>query len=139
MTQYYGYKIYPGWNNAGNLVDIQSITPTGDKPFVAPQAYSSWDDGVLRIRADGVVYVTGFKQFTWRFSVLTVAQYQYLVSTYATDTLGYSGPVTVATRGRAGTFANYNAYINIPKLPDLTRRYLTYRDTDILFTRVVAI
>lgn len=139
MTQLYGYKIYPGWNNAGSLIDIQSITPPGDKPFNAPQGYSSWDDGMLRVRADGVIYVTGFKQFAWRFGVLTAAQYRYLVSTYATDTDGYSGPVTVATRGRAGTFANYNATINIPKLPDLTRKYLSYRDVDIPFTRVVAI
>lgn len=139
MSITYGYKIAAGHNQAGSLIDIQAITPTGDKPFVPPRAYSSWSDGIIRTRADGAKYVTGRVSFTWPFDVLTTAQYRYLVTTYCTDDDGYSGLVTVRTRKRDGTFANYNATIYVPALPELDRKYLSYRNVVITFAEVVAI
>lgn len=139
MAIYYEYKIAAGFNNAGGLQFIQAITPTNDKPFVPPRAYSTWSDGILRVRADFSRYVTGKISFTWPFDKLTVAQYQYLVTTYCTDDNGYSGPVTVRTRNRGGGFANYNAVLVVPALPELDRKYLNYRNVVITFNDAVAI
>lgn len=135
----YQYAIAAGHDNAIGLVNIEAIKPTGDKFFVPPEAYSSFDDGVLRMRADGTRYTTGRKSFTWPFKVWTVAQYRYLMTTYTTGGNSYSGPVTVKTRAPGGTYANYNAILLLPELPDLARRYLTYRGPVLIFADAVAI
>jgi hypothetical protein len=140
MTYYYGYQLAAGWNGAGSLVDIQSIIPTGDRRFVAPQGYSGFDEGVLRVRLDKQRYLTGHTSFPWLFDVLTVAQYRYLMATYTTGGNSYSGKVTARTRiPSSGAFANYNAILYLPKLPELTRKYLSYRDVVIQFVDAVAL
>lgn len=135
----YQYAIAAGHDNAVNLVNIETIKPTGDKFFVPPQAYSSFDDGILRVRADVARYTTGRKSFTWPLRVLTVAQYRYLMTNYSTGGNSYSGLVTVKTRNPAGAYANFNATLFLPELPDLTRRYLTFRDITLIFADAVAI
>lgn len=135
----YQYAIAAGHDNAVNLVNIETIKPTGDKFFVPPQAYSTFDDGILRVRGDGARYTTGRKLFTWPFRVLTAAQYRYLMTNYTTGGNSYSGPVTVKTRKPSGAYETYNATLYLPKLPDLTRRYLTYRDVLITFSDAVVV
>lgn len=141
MTQFYAYKIAAGYNNAAGFVNIEAITPTGDRNFAPPQAYAGFSPGVLRVRADGLRYVAGFQTIIWQFSVLTAAQWRYLMDTYSTGGNSYSGKVTISSRGVDDAYASYNAIINIPPLPELEsgRKWKNYRDVVIRFTRAVAI
>lgn len=133
------YKIVSGWNNASTLRSIESIIPSNDKPFPPPNAYSGFDAGQAIIRGDGQIYLAGFGAFSWAFKGLTRAQYQYLMATYSTGGNSYSGKVTVRSRIQDGTFANYNAILLLPKLPELQRTRTVYQDVEIRFTRLVAL
>lgn len=136
---YPDYQIAVGWNNAASLRSIESITPTNDSAFPPPSAYNGFDAGSVLVKGDGQTYLSGFAAFTWRFSHLTWAQYQYLIATYSTGGTSYSGKVTVRSRIQTGSFANYNAILLLPKLPELQRTRKIYRDVEIRFTRLVAI
>lgn len=139
MNPLYDYQIADGQNNAAGLVNIEAITPSGDRAFAAPQAFSSFNPGVLRVRADGLSYLAGFQSFTWLFSILTRAQWQYLQDNYSTSGNSYSGKVTVRSRNIDGTYTNYNTLINIPLLPDLDRQFTAYKQVRIEFTRAVSL
>jgi hypothetical protein len=134
----YSYKIVAGANNAGNLVNIETITATGDSaPFYPPEAYSSYDPGQANIRGDGTVYLAGFGRARWHFKKLTRAQWSYLQSTYCSG--GYSGAVTIATRTGSTSYANFSAILILPKPSDMQRNFVVWTDVDILFTRLVAL
>jgi hypothetical protein len=139
LNPLYDYQIADGYDSAGSLVNIEAITPSGDRAFAAPQAFSSFAPGVLRIRADGLSYLAGFQSFIWLFSVLTRAQWQHLQDTYSTGGNSYTGKVTVRSRNIDGTYTNYNAIINIPILPDLDRQFTAYKQVRIEFTRAVSL
>jgi hypothetical protein len=132
----YQYGIAVGWNNTPT--NVESIVPTSDRKFFPPTAFSSFSPGTIRVRADGQLYETGFESVTWRFSVLTRKQYQYLMTTYSTGGNSYSGPVSIETIGPAGTYITRNAIMILPTLPELTRQFIAYRDVDVRFIRLTA-
>ncbi len=132
----YNYGIAAGWNNTPS--NIEGITPTSDRKFFPPTAFSSFNPGTIRVRADGQLYETGFESVTWRFSVLTRKQYQYLMTTYSTGSNSYSGKVSIRTIGVDGNYADYNAIMILPTLPELTRQFIAYRDVDVRFIRLTA-
>lgn len=133
------YALAYGNNNAASLQSIESITPSGDRGFVAVQGYSSYDEGIVNVRQDGLIYISGYPTAAWVFSALTRKQYQYLQSNYTVGGTSLSGYVTVRTRKEDGTFANFNAVLLLPKLPELNRRRKLYQDVTIRFVRLVAI
>lgn len=134
----YAYKLAAGYNNAAGLVNIESITPSGDKAFYPPQGVGAYDPGQFRIRGDGTVYVSGFAATEWLFSKITRAQVRYLQTTYCNS--GWSGKVTVATKtDNINTYANFNAVMVLTKLPESQRNFTIYRDYVVRFTRMEAI
>ncbi len=133
------YAIAAGWNNTALLKTIESITPPSDRPFYPVNGYSSFNPGAIRIRGDGSIYLAGYPSCGWRFSAMTRKQYQYLMSTYTVGGNSYSGKVTIRTRKDDGTFANYNAVLLLPILPEVQRVLKLYRDVEIRFSRLVAI
>lgn len=133
---WYEYAIAAGWNNVAGLRNIESITPIGDKSFRPPNAYSAFNPGTLRLRADGIAYTEGFASTAWTFSALTRAQYQYLMTNYSIGGNSYSGKVTIRTMTPAGTYANYNAVVLLPIMPDLDRAFKIYRNVQIKFIRL---
>lgn len=131
-------KIAAGNNNAAGLVAIESITPSSDRPFYAPQSYGSYSPGEARVRADGTVTFSGFAAVEWRFSVLTLRQFAYLQDTYCAG--GWSGLVTIRTRtDDPATYANYNAVMVLPTFDDVNRQFKAFRDVTVRFNRLVAL
>jgi hypothetical protein len=137
QTVKYAYKIAAGYNNAGSLVNIETIVPTGDSAFWPPEGYGGYRPGESVVRADGTEYVAGFASTVWHFKRLTRAQYSYLQSTYCGG--GWSGKVTIATRIGATSYANYNAILWLPKPADANRTFIRWIDIDLRFTRMVAL
>lgn len=133
------YELAYGWNNASALRSIESLIPNGDRGFVPVQGYSAYNAGNVIIRMDGLIYLQGFPSAVWIFSAMTRAQYQYLIANYTVGGISYSGYVTLRTRKDSGSFANFNAVINLPLLPELQRARKLYRDVPVRFSRLVAI
>lgn len=135
------YSIASGHNNAAGLVAITSITPAGSTAFFAPQAYGTYRPGLRRVRADGAVYETGFAEATWTFRVMFGVQYDYLYTTYATDATN-GNRVTIRTRNRNGTFANFNARLILPQRADLDYRSdsrFPFENVEVRFARLEAL
>ncbi len=135
---FYDYRIGAGWNVAlGSLTNIETITPTGEPTFKAPDVYGSYDPGVRRIRADGSLYHAGFGMVQWRFAGITRGQVRYLMETYCAN--GYSGKVTINTRlDDPDTYTRYNAYMLLPKLSESQKRSWAFQDYIVRFTRLAA-
>jgi hypothetical protein len=133
----YAYKIAAGHNNAGSLVNIESITPSGDRHFFPPEGFNNFNPGQANIRGDGLIGRSGSPSCFWVFSAMTRKQVAYLRTTYCNG--GYSGFVTIATRPDTIAYANYNAVMILPD-PDATNRhFLGYEDYRIQFTQLVAL
>lgn len=132
------FKLVAGYNNAGSLVNIEDITPSGDwRGFAVPDGFASYSPGERKTRPDGIDYTRGYPVVTWRFGGITRKQYLYLRSTYCSG--GLSGKVTVRTLKEDNTYGNFNAVMHVPQLPELTRRLGSYEDCDVTFTRLVAL
>lgn len=134
------FQIAATWNSAASLRRIASITPASDVlPFAPPAGYAFFNPGTLIIRADGLSYVAGYPSTIWRFSYMTRLQYAYLIATYSSGGNSYAGQVTVRTIKQDKTYANYNAIMRIPFLPELQHKRAKIYDVDIRFSRLVAI
>lgn len=135
---FYEFQIAAGYNNAVGLVNIESITPSTDwRAFTVPDGFASYSPGERKTRPDGIDYTRGYPTVTWNFAGITRKQYIYLRDTYCND--GLSGKVTIRTLKEDNTYANFNAVMHVPQLPELTRRLGSYEDCDIRFTRLVAL
>lgn len=133
----YDYQIASGWDQEANFDNVEDILPEyATHQSFFPKGRGNFDDGTLRIRADGQIYTTGFAGFNWPVDILTYAQWAYLQTNYCTGGTGYSGKVTVRTRLIGGTYANYNAIMILPKPPDEDKRWIAMRNVVIRFTRV---
>jgi len=135
------YQIASGHDNSAGLVAVTSITPAGSQAFPPLRARASYQPGVLRVRADGAFYETGFASAVWTFDVLLDLQYGYLYTTYAADATN-ANKVTIRTPNRLGVFTTYNARIVLPPRRDLT--YVAdprhpFTDVKIQFNRLEAI
>ncbi len=139
MTRY-DYKIASGYNNVAGLTNLEAITPTGDRSFFSPVAYSAFRGGVRHIRTDGSVILTGFPSAFWVFPALTRKQWEYLQDTYCGGAGKFSGKVTIRTRvGGRSSYGNFNAIMILPDPAELTRRFTAFEDVRIDLTRLVAI
>lgn len=135
---FYDFQLAVGYNNAANLTNIESITPSGDyRAFTVPDGFASYSPGQTKQRPDGIIYTSGYPTTTWRFGGMTRKQYIYLRDTYCND--GLSGKVTVRTLKEDGTYSNFNAVMIVPQLPELSRRGAAYEDVDVRFVRMVAL
>ena len=112
MPTFTDYRIAAGHNNAAGLTKLGKITPSGDIPFTEPTAKLNYSPGTARLRLDAGIYAAGFKSQEWTLGFVTLKQYDYLKTTYCAG--GYSGLVTVRTRWNSGSYANYNATLQLP-------------------------
>lgn len=137
---YFQYKIAAGHNQAGSLINIETIKPTGDRYFLYPTfAPNRLVRGILRKRADGANYLTGLSQLTWLFAGMTRKQWRYLQDTYTTGGNSYSGPVTVRSQNEDGTYTNYNAILNLPQMSTLQYKPGGFENVEILFNHLEAL
>lgn len=134
----YSYAIAVGNDNAAGLVNIENITPSGDKTFYPPAGVGTYDPGQFRLRGDQTLYISGHASCEWVFRKLTRAQVRYLMDTYCGSS--YSGKVTITTKtDNANTYANYNAVMILPKLNESGRNYTIYTDYRVRFVKVESI
>lgn len=124
ITPYEDYRIAAGHNVIiGSLVNIETITPSGDEPFAAPKAFPLYDDGQVHMKLNRLVFTSGFPNIQWLWTRLTYKQYLYLRSTYCSG--GLSGFVTIYTTLADGltTYHRMNASIVLKKMVDIKSEY----------------
>lgn len=136
------YRIAANHNVALNsLVNIETIVPTNDRAFFAPQAYGFGTPGQLAFRLyESLGFRRGFPSTGWLFQVATRLQYAYLSTTYCGG--GLSGLVTIYTTlgGSGVTYARYNATLHLPApIETPGGEFYAYRNLRVLFNHLVAI
>lgn len=127
-------KWVASFNNAGNLVAVQSVVPTYQgKPMII-QSRGSWES-VVRSKANKHSYETGFDIFVWTVPVMGVNQYDYIQDTYTVGGISLSGEMTVRTRSKQDddTYANYSAVLRLPKQSTLRRKQDSYQNVPLRF------
>lgn len=135
------YKWVASFNNAGNLVAVQSVVPMyQNKPMII-QGRGNWNLGNVFERADKMTTVTGFGSFFWLIKVMSVNQYDYIQDTYTVGGNSLSAKMTVRTRSKGDdtTFANYSAVLRLPKIGDLERRQDAYLNVRLTFIEEAAL
>lgn len=126
-------QIASGHNQAGALQRFEDIADANGVYFVMPRAID-YVRGARRFRTDGTSARVGYDSIRWRWSVMTKAQYNTMVTTY-------EGLVTVRLALTTTTYANYNASLwmidpaefeYIPQLPRIGLQHTNigpgYRD-----------
>lgn len=132
------YQLAAGNNNAGGLVTIEGVVPSGGRPFPPLRMYGTYSEGVRKVRSTGTLFTSGFNTVAWSWSALTKGQFRYLQETYCSD--GYSGLVTVRTQtDDPGVYANYNAIMTLPEHTSSRRRGPFFVDVVVVFSRLEAI
>lgn len=135
----YEYKLASGYDNEAGFQNVETIIPKyTNRVSFYPKGRGNFDEGIMRFRADGSVYFTGYQSFTWPLDLLTYAQWVYLQTNYCTGGTGLSGKVTVATRIPVGTYSNYNAIMILPKLSESDKLYGGIKHTEIKFVHAEA-
>lgn len=130
-----GYKIAAGFNVAlGSMTDITTIVPSGDEAFADPKVLPMYEDGIVKIRGDGLVTIQGFAAQIWFWTRLTYKQYDYLRQTYCSG--GLSGQVTVLVNvGGSASLTRMNAVL-ILNMPKDIKSEFRYQDAMATFTRL---
>lgn len=120
-------KWVTSFNNAANLVVVQSVVPMYQGEPMIIQSRGRWES-IVRTRADKHLYETGFDIFSWLVPVMGVNQYDYIQDNYTVGGVGLSGNMTVRTRSKQDddTYANYSAVLHLPKQNTLTRKQDAY-------------
>jgi hypothetical protein len=133
------YRIAVGHNNAAGLVNIESITPSGDEPFDAPDGLGKYRLSPNRVvRGNGLMFHQGLPSTRWEFATITQAQVRYLMETYCSN--GYSGFVTIRTQtDNKEVYANFNAVMNLTDPSENSLIYPIYENYIVSFTRMVAL
>ncbi len=96
------YQIAAGNNNVGGLTLITSLADTNGAPFVMPRGKASRTRGERRFKLNHVISRVGKNGYTLLSGIMTIDQYQTLISTY-------EGLVTVRISLSSTTFSNFNA------------------------------
>ncbi len=106
------HMIGAGWNAADEDMDyIGELQPMGDIQLGEPVgADHGFSEGKTIVRLDELTTQSGKNKQVFVMN-MTFPQYEYIRSTYLGG--GYSGKVTVRTRWRGKSWANYNCYLRI--------------------------
>lgn len=128
------YKIASGWNNAAGLANIETQFPKfQNEPLIVRGR--GFNPGLKRIGANFQVYTTGKRVIRWRFRVMSIAQFNYFVTTYTTGGNSYSGKNTIRTKDETDTYANYSVTSQLPSPDELEFKAGAY--LDVVITHVV--
>lgn len=135
IIRYPELKLAAGHNQAGSLASIETLLAIeGLHPF----PYGTYRRGNRKLYPNGMVYNSGFSSFQWPFAVMMWAKHPYMMTTFCNG--GESGLVTVRTNAETqGTYANYNATMVLPQLPEVRTDSQRFEDYIIQFINVVAI
>lgn len=126
------YQWASGFNNAAGLVAVALDVPTfNNMPFYV-HSLGSWDDGILRNRADKTLGRYGYQRLTWIADVMSDTQYNY-IQAKSPGGNGFSVKMTIRTLTQASAFANYSAVLHLPKKSELNRIWDAYRSVPLLF------
>jgi len=132
------YRIASGSNIAlGSLVNIESITATGDtRKFYSPKSIGFYNPGERRTTLAGRDYFAGYANTKWVFDVMTRNQLAYLRTTYCAG--GWDGLVTIYTATDSGTYLRYNAVMRLQKPADNGQgEFFAYKRFELSMTRMV--
>lgn len=137
----YNFRIAAHYNQPlGSLVNIETIVPTGDKAFYPPVSYGEYDPGVMKIRGNGRLYLSGYAATAWVWTGnpggrFTPAQDQYLSDTYCGG--GRDGTITAYTPlDEKGVYRRVNAVMTLPKLPEAGRNFSNLQSYVVRLTRI---
>lgn len=130
------YKIGAGYNVAsGSLSNIETIKPTNDKYFYAPESYGTYRSGLRKTRLTDLDFFAGYASLIWKFDFLTRAQLLYLMTTYCSG--GLSGPVTInTTTNNLTTYSRLNAVMHLPDLAEAQKNSLIFAHVPVLFRKL---
>ncbi len=119
MAAFQDYKIIPGFDNSGTLVSIETVLPVYRGGVVGIlQSRGSFTPGLIRPRADRLRTTSGYSFVEWLFPYLSIAQWDFIQTTYTVGGNSYSGKVTIRTLSEANAFTNLNAYLYLPQQAD---------------------
>lgn len=132
----FSYKLASGLNVAsGSLVNIETIKPTGDKYFYAPEVYGSYRSGLRKVRLNDLDFLAGYPSLIWKFDYMTRAQLRYLMDTYCSS--GLSGLVTInTTTNNTTTYARLNAVMHLPDLAEAQKNTLIFTHVPVQFRKL---
>ena len=107
----YNYQIAAGNNNAAGLQNIEDVLTSSHR---APRATPVPLGSVREVMLDQSVQDNGIKFVTWSWRILDKADLDTLVTAYLGDYDTSYALVTIKTRKRDDTYANYNATLVLP-------------------------
>lgn len=127
------YSIASGFNNAGGLMNVETVFPTFQtKPMIVQGR--TFNPGVKRKRADKVGYRTGFQIIIWRIPIMSIAQYNYWQANYTIGGNSYSGKNTIKSKSATDAYANYSVVSELPSPDELKSRAGVYMNVVITHT-----
>jgi hypothetical protein len=123
------YALAEGYNNVAGFILIDGIVNDGP-----PESHAT-SLGTFRatnafVNFDGVTEDDGYDTWEWTFTALTTEDIQEIEDAVLNG--ARSGPVTVQTRNRRGTFVNRNAVLTLPA--ELPLQGLKFGGVRFLFT-----
>lgn len=124
------YKIVPAWNNASNLVNVESIVVPGASKYLnsvikglrfdANTSYLVTADPItenLIYLADSSDLGQGYDRTAWLFRFMSDIAFQYWRTTYR-------GKMTIATKeDKYDTYNNWNAVLERPQITREQRKF----------------
>ncbi len=81
----FDYQIAAGNNNAAGLTNIEAIVPAGNIAIQPPVARGYKNPGLLKIRGNGLSFLSGYASQVWLMVYLTYEQYAHLKTTYCSS------------------------------------------------------
>ena len=129
------YSIAVGFNNAVNLVNLETII-IENRPLIV-KGVGNYRQGEVVVQTNGRYAFIGYPSIKWIFDVLSRAQYVYLKDTYCAGS--YSGDVTIRTRTDGNSYSNFNAVLTLPFTDDVTKVFRAYTGITATLTRLEAI
>lgn len=124
------YKIYPAWNNAASLVNVENITPSpaptkylndiANGNYAANTSYMVMSTPILKnfVPTPGGSIQNGRTRIDWIFALISDDALAYWITTY-------TGQMTIATKTSwtYDTYTNWNAIVEPPEVTIEQRFY----------------
>jgi hypothetical protein len=131
-------KIAAGYNNTGGLAAWESLTPSGDIPFIAPVVFGSFLFGQEHTNTDGTFFYGGYSSSKPLFGYVTQRQGFYIYNTILSG--NWSGPVTAEMRTvDPDTYNIYNCILKVEQYQSQTKKGRAFEGFKLSYTRLVFI
>src|SRR5690606_26624862 len=104
----YDYQLAAGHDNTAGYTNIEDVVT------YAPRATWVGQRPVRHVTLDQRVHYNGVLSTTWAWDGVSIAGLDALVTAYLGDYDTPDAAVTIRTRKQSGSYADFNAYINLP-------------------------